>query len=145
MAAWLVGAPNILLLTATPHMGRDFPYYCLWRLLAPDALTTFDAFEAFPEAQHRRHIIRRTKEEMVHFDGRPLYPPAPLRYPELRPEPAGTGTLRSDDAVHRRDLQQGGDTEPLGRASCHERVPALPHQFDICTDALVRVPDRPSG
>ena len=67
-------APNILLLTATPHMGKDFPYYCLWRLLAPDVLATFDAFEAFPEAQRRRHLIRRTKEEMVRFDGRPLYP-----------------------------------------------------------------------
>ena len=73
---WRLGwsAPNILLLTATPHMGKDFPYYCLWRLLAPDALATFDAFETFPEAQRRRHFIRRTKEEMVRFDGRPLYP-----------------------------------------------------------------------
>ena len=73
---WRLGwsAPNILLLTATPHMGKDFPYYCLWRLLAPDALATFDAFAAFPEAQRRRHFIRRTKEEMVRFDGRPLYP-----------------------------------------------------------------------
>ena len=73
---WRLGwsAPNILLLTATPHMGKDFPWYCLWRLLAPDVLATFDAFEAFPEAQRRRHFIRRTKEEMVRFDGRPLYP-----------------------------------------------------------------------
>ena len=73
---WRLGwsAPNILLLTATPHMGKDFPYYCLWRLLAPDALATFEAFEAFPEAQRRRHFIRRTKEEMVGFDGRTLYP-----------------------------------------------------------------------
>jgi transcriptional regulator with XRE-family HTH domain len=49
---WELGwsATNILLLTATPHMGKDFPYYCLWRLLAPDALATFDAFQAFPEA-----------------------------------------------------------------------------------------------
>ena len=55
-------------------MGKDFPYYCLWRLLAPDALATFDAFQAFPETQRRRHFIRRTKEEMVRLDGRPLYP-----------------------------------------------------------------------
>ena len=73
---WELGwsATHVLLLTATPHMGKDFPYYCLWRLLAPDALPTFDAFQAFPEAQRRRHFIRRTKEEMVRFDGRPLYP-----------------------------------------------------------------------
>ena len=55
-------------------MGKDFPYYCLWRLLAPDALATFDAFESFPEEQRRRYFIRRTKEEMVRTDGRPLYP-----------------------------------------------------------------------
>ncbi len=73
---WELGwsATNMLLLTATPHMGKDFPYYCLWRLLAPDALATFDAFQAFPETQRRRHFIRRTKEEMVRFDGQPLYP-----------------------------------------------------------------------
>ena len=73
---WELGwsATHVLLLTATPHMGRDFPYYCLWRLLAPDALATIDAFRAFPETQRRRYFIRRTKEEMVKFDGRPLYP-----------------------------------------------------------------------
>ena len=75
-ARWELGwsATNILLLTATPHMGKDFPYYYLWRLLAPDALATFDAFQAFPQAQRSRHFIRRTKEEMVRFDGQPLYP-----------------------------------------------------------------------
>ena len=73
---WELGwsATHVLLLTATPHMGKDFPYYCLWRLLAPDALATFDAFQAFPDTQRRRHFIRRTKEEMVRFDGKPLYP-----------------------------------------------------------------------
>ena len=73
---WELGwsATHVLLLTATPHMGKDFPYYCLWRLLAPDALATLDAFRAFPESQRRRHFIRRTKEEMVRLDGRPLYP-----------------------------------------------------------------------
>ena len=75
-ARWDLGwsATNILLLTATPHMGKNFPYYCLWRLLAPTELATFDAFQAFPQAHRRRHFIRRTKEEMVRFDGRPLYP-----------------------------------------------------------------------
>ena len=73
---WDLGwsATHVLLLTATPHMGKDFPYYCLWRLLAPDALATADAFRAFPEEQRRKFFIRRTKEEMVRFDGRPLYP-----------------------------------------------------------------------
>ena len=67
-------APHLLLLTATPHMGKDDPYYFLWRLLLPDALSTSDAFDRFPQESRRSHFIRRTKEEMVRFDGSPLYP-----------------------------------------------------------------------
>ena len=66
---------HLLLLTATPHMGKDFPYYCLWKLLEPDALATIDAFNAYPMDARRRHFLRRTKEELVYFDGRPIYPP----------------------------------------------------------------------
>ena len=67
-------AQHLLLLTATPHMGKDDPYYFLWRLLLPDALSTMDAFEQFPQESRRRHFIRRTKEEMILFDSTPLYP-----------------------------------------------------------------------
>ena len=67
-------ARHLLLLTATPHMGKDYPYYCLWRLLDPDSLSTQDAFERFPSEARRRHFIRRTKEEMIRLDGTPLYP-----------------------------------------------------------------------
>ena len=67
-------AQHLLLLTATPHTGKDYPYYCLWRLLLPDALATYDAFDTFPHQARKRHFIRRTKEEMVRLDGAPLYP-----------------------------------------------------------------------
>ncbi len=67
-------AHHLLLLTATPHMGKDYPYYCLWRLLEPEALATYDAFNAYPMIKRRRHFIRRTKEEMVDFNGDPIYP-----------------------------------------------------------------------
>ena len=67
-------AQHLLLLTATPHMGKDYPYYFLWRLLMPDTLSTYDAFANFPHDARRKHFIRRTKEEMVRFDGTPLYP-----------------------------------------------------------------------
>lgn len=65
---------HLLLLTATPHMGKDFPYYSLWRLLEPEALSTLDAFHEYPIEARRRHFIRRTKEEMVRFDGSRIYP-----------------------------------------------------------------------
>lgn len=67
-------ANHLLLLTATPHMGKDYPYYALWRLLAPESLPTLDAFNAYPADARRRHFIRRTKEEMVYLDGKPIYP-----------------------------------------------------------------------
>jgi len=68
-------APNhLLLLTATPHMGKDDPYFYIWRLLEPNVLTTPEAFAAFPQEARARHFMRRTKEEMVKLDGSPLYP-----------------------------------------------------------------------
>ncbi len=65
---------HLLLLTATPHMGKDIPYYFLWRLLEPEVLSTIDAFNSYPPEMKRQHFIRRTKEEMVRFDGSKIYP-----------------------------------------------------------------------
>jgi SNF2 family DNA or RNA helicase len=65
---------HLLLLTATPHMGKDYPYYCLWRLLEPEALATYEAFTAYPPRERHKHFLRRTKEEMVRFDGKRIYP-----------------------------------------------------------------------
>ncbi len=66
---------HLLLLTATPHMGKDYPYYALWRLLEPEILGSADAFGAYPPEERNMHFIRRTKEELVRLDGQPLYPP----------------------------------------------------------------------
>ena len=41
---------------------------------ASDTLQTLDAFAGFPSESRRKHFVRRTKEEMVYFDGTPLYP-----------------------------------------------------------------------
>ncbi|QOJ18489.1 MAG: DUF3883 domain-containing protein [Phycisphaeraceae bacterium] len=65
---------HLLLLTATPHQGKDYPYYALWRLLLPEVLSTPEAFEQYPTDRKAAHFIRRTKEEMVHLSGAPLYP-----------------------------------------------------------------------
>ena len=66
-------ARHLLLLTATPHMGKDSPYHFLWRLLDPQVFSTGEAFRRFPPERRHRHFIRRTKEEMVGLDGGPLY------------------------------------------------------------------------
>ena len=68
-------AHHLLLLTATPHMGKDYPYYALWRLLEPEVLSTLEAFDQLSlGTDGSSTFIRRTKEEMVHLDGKPLYP-----------------------------------------------------------------------
>ena len=74
--AWRLSwhAHHLLLLTATPHMGKDYPYFALWRLLEPEVLTTTEAFDHFPTEHRKQHFIRRTKEEMVKLTGEPLYP-----------------------------------------------------------------------
>ncbi|MEQ1736137.1 MAG: helicase-related protein, partial [Rhodoglobus sp.] len=66
---------HLLLLTATPHMGKDDPYYFLWRLLEPELLSTPEAFSRLTRPQRARYFLRRMKEEMVRFDETPLYPP----------------------------------------------------------------------
>ena len=66
---------NLLLLTATPHMGKDVAYYFLWRLLLPEHLAAQKAFTRLPDKEKSKHLLRRMKEEMVTFDGKPIYPP----------------------------------------------------------------------
>jgi hypothetical protein len=66
-------AHHLLLLTATPHMGKEYPYYCLWRLLEPELFSTETAFAKFPRESRDRYFIRRVKEEMVDLRGKPLY------------------------------------------------------------------------
>ena len=66
---------NLLLLTATPHMGKDDAYYFLWRLLLPEHLAAQKAFGRLTETEKAKHLLRRMKEEMITFDAKPIYPP----------------------------------------------------------------------
>lgn len=80
---------HLILATATPHMGKDEPYYLLWRLLEPELFAAREAYERLSGTQKRRYLLRRMKEEMVNFEGQPIFPPRDSKtifYP-LRPEP----------------------------------------------------------
>lgn len=68
-------ARHLLLLTATPHMGKSLPYAWLWRLLDANAFGAAEAVRRASRSARDRHFLRRTKEEMTGLDGRPLYPP----------------------------------------------------------------------
>ena len=67
-------AHNVLLLTATPHQGKEYPFYALWRLLEPEVFSTPEALDEYPPERRQKHFLRRTKEEMVFLNGQPLYP-----------------------------------------------------------------------
>lgn len=64
---------HLLLLSATPHMGKDDPYYFLWRLLEPVLLSSREAFDRLTPQQKEHHLLRRMKEEMRTLSGEPLY------------------------------------------------------------------------
>ncbi len=66
---------HLVLLTATPHMGKPFPFFALWRLLDPNVFSTVEALREFPDEKKKRYFLRRLKEEMVDYQGRPLYKP----------------------------------------------------------------------
>ncbi len=66
-------AKHFLLLTATPHMGKESPYFHLWRLLDHHTFGAPEALRRYPPEERQRHFIRRTKEEMVDLEGNPLY------------------------------------------------------------------------
>ena len=68
-------ATHLLLLTATPHMGKPFPYFALWRLLDNRVFPTIEALGAVAPDKRRRYFIRRLKEEMVDYQGTPIYKP----------------------------------------------------------------------
>ena len=70
-----VQGKSLLLLTATPHMGKNDAYYFLWRLLMPDLLAAQEAFNRLPESEKSKHLLRRMKEEMITFDEKLIYPP----------------------------------------------------------------------
>lgn len=84
-------ATHLLLLTATPHMGKRFPYYALWRLLDSQVLSTQDAFDALVQEKRTKYFIRRLKEEMVDYYGQPIYKPRLCQTIAFRLSPAEQG------------------------------------------------------
>ncbi|MBX6396424.1 MAG: DEAD/DEAH box helicase family protein, partial [Alicyclobacillaceae bacterium] len=71
-------APHRLLLTATPHKGDTENYRHLLQLVDSDVFSRRDKEDGDPAILRDRanpYVIRRLKENMVRFDGTPLFPP----------------------------------------------------------------------
>ncbi len=64
---------HCLLLTATPHKGDVENFRHLMSLIDKDVFTNIDAGETLREKSNP-FVIRRLKEQMVNFDGTPIFP-----------------------------------------------------------------------
>ena len=138
--AWRLpwSAHHVLLLTATPHQGKDYPYYALWRLLEPEALATPEAFNEYPAERRQAHFIRRTKEEMVHLNGQPLYPKRisdTLGY-ELTQGPISEQTLYDETTEYMRHVYNRAKL--LNRSAARLAMSVLQRRLASSTYALLR-------
>jgi superfamily II DNA or RNA helicase/DNA-binding XRE family transcriptional regulator len=138
--AWTLpwSAHHLLLLTATPHQGKDYPYYAIWRLLDPEVLSTPEAFDEYPPERRQAHFIRRTKEEMVHLNGRPLYPRRisdTLGY-DLTQGPVSEQTLYDETTDYMRHVYNRAKL--LNRSAARLAMSVLQRRLASSTFALLR-------
>ena len=66
---------HLLLLTATPHKGDPENFRLLLHLLDPDLFADTDILARAVQRQENPIFLRRLKEDMKGFDGKPLFPP----------------------------------------------------------------------
>ncbi len=66
---------HLLLLTATPHKGDPENFRLLLQLIDPDLFADAEILGRAVQRRENPIFLRRLKEDMVDFDGRPLFPP----------------------------------------------------------------------
>lgn len=66
---------HLLLMTATPHRGNAENFRLLLALLDADLFEQPDQFEQILRQRQMPIFLRRLKEQLKDFDGRPLFPP----------------------------------------------------------------------
>lgn len=79
---------QLLLLTATPHQGDDEKFRLLLNLLEPDLFATTALLEEASKAGENPVMLRRLKEDMVDFEGKPLFPPRYVHTPAFKLTPS---------------------------------------------------------
>lgn len=75
---------HMLLLTATPHQGDNEKFRLLLNLLEPDLFATTKLLEEAAAKGENPVMLRRLKEDMTDFDGKPLFPPRYVHTPQFR-------------------------------------------------------------
>lgn len=82
-------SPHLLFLTATPHKGDPANFRLLLDLLEPGFFAAGPMMDESIKKQDNPMFLRRTKEDMVGFDGQPLFMPRTVQTPDIelsRPE-----------------------------------------------------------
>jgi hypothetical protein len=85
---------HLLFLTATPHKGDPENFRLFLDLLEPGFFATSELLEASIRNKDNPLFIRRVKEDLNDFEGRPLFLP---RYVETKPFNLGTESPREKD------------------------------------------------
>ncbi len=70
---------HLLLMTATPHKGDPDNFQLLLQLLDPDLFADTEILARAVQRQENPIFLRRLKEDMKGFDGKPLFPPRHVR------------------------------------------------------------------
>lgn len=68
-------AERLLMMTATPHKGDPENFRFLLSLVDPDLFADEEILRRAVQRNENPIFLRRLKEDMRHFDGRPLFPP----------------------------------------------------------------------
>lgn len=108
---------HLLLMTATPHRGRSDNYEMLLQLLDADLFRSRENIRALHDQRVLPFLLRRLKEDLRDFDGRPLFTPRTVEtvlysisgverelYDELA-RYVSRGYKRADDLLDKREKQ----------------------------------------
>lgn len=78
---------HLLFLTATPHKGDTTNFQLLLDLLEPGYLADDDMIKASIRQKDNPLFLRRAKEDMRDFDGKPLFVPRSVETPDVKLSP----------------------------------------------------------
>ncbi len=81
-------ATHLLFLTATPHQGDEERFQLLLDLLEPGLFASAHLLREAAQQGENPILLRRLKEDMVDFAGKPLFPPRRVHTPTFRLSPS---------------------------------------------------------
>ena len=130
--------PNLLLLTATPHMGKGVPVFCPVAAARLRGLLNLRTLSAPCRRENgNRHFLRRLKEEMVTYDGQPIYKPRLTQTipVTLRPKNEPFTTRRQQYLQWSYEHIRGAQPQRRGNGRCRSATPS--GEFDFCAHGVL--------